>query len=223
MTNNIDIHYASESESAALGHINIASFRHGLMWLNALPGMDPEVCMPMKQARCLEKLASPDIHVFSAVDTSVDRVVGYARWTVPWEENKVELSEEGRTIVANAASLRPKGMRADIWELSLKLMKEKKAVHTTKDDMMLDMLAVLPEYQGKGIGSKLLQWGTEQADARNARIYLEATIEGYPLYRKYGWHEVDRIEIDYAQYGGTGQITFIIMMRDPQSSAVAPN
>ena len=91
------------------------------------------------------------------------------------------------------------------------------------ETIVLDILAVLPEYQGKGIGSKLLQWGTEQADARNARIYVEASIEGYPLYRKYGWHEVDRLEIDYAQYGGTGEITFILMMRDPQSSAVAPN
>ena len=135
MTNNIDIHYASESESAALGHINIASFRHGLVWLNALPGIDPEVCIPMKQARCLEKMASPDIHVFSAVDTSVDRVVGYARWTIPWEESKVELSEAGRVMVENAKSLRPKEMREDIWELSFKLMKEKRAANVNKDDM----------------------------------------------------------------------------------------
>ena len=87
----------------------------------------------------------------------------------------------------------------------------------------MDILAISPEYQGKGIGSKLLQWGTQRADARNARIYLEATIEGYPLYRKYGWHEVDRLVIDYAQYGGTGQITFVLMMRDPQSPAVTQN
>ncbi|OGM42793.1 GNAT family acetyltransferase [Aspergillus bombycis] len=220
MANNIDIHYATESEAAALGGINIASFRHQQMWLNALPGIEPEICIPMKQARCLEKLASPEIHVFSAVDTSVDRIVGYARWTVPWEENQVELSEEGRAMVANAASLRPKEMREDIWEAAFRRMKEKRATHVRKDDMILDILAISPEHQGKGIGSKLLQWGTQHADARNARIYLEATIEGYPLYRKYGWHEMERIVIDYAEYGGTGQAVFVLMMRDPQGTAV---
>ncbi|KAE8371248.1 acyl-CoA N-acyltransferase [Aspergillus bertholletiae] len=189
MMNDIDIHYATESEAVGLAHLNIASFRHQIMWRNALPGTDPEVCIPMKHARCLEKLASPDVHVFSAVDTSTDHIVGYARWTIPWEENKVELSEEGSAMVANAASLKPQEIRDEIWTETFTRMKEKRAVHITKDDMVLDLLAILPEYQGKGIGSKLLRWGIQQADARNARIYLEATIEGYPLYHKYGWYE----------------------------------
>ncbi|KAB8239529.1 GNAT family N-acetyltransferase [Aspergillus alliaceus] len=217
MSQNIDIHYATESEAAGLGRINIVSFQHQAFWANVMPGIKPESCLPLKQARCLEKLASPSSHVFSAVDTSADRVVGYSRWTIPWEESKVDLSEEGKTMVANAASFRPLGMREDIYEAFFKTLKARRDVHLKEGDMVLDLLATLPECQGQGVGTKLLQWGIQQADARNARIYLEATPDGLPLYQKYGWRKLEDLILDYAQYGGTGKAHFALMMREPHS------
>jgi hypothetical protein len=135
MTKIIETHYATESESAALGHINIASFQHQPFWPNVMPGIDLASCLPLKQARCLEKLVSPNIHVFSAVDTGVDRVVGYARWTVPWAESKVELSDEGKALLANAGNLKPEGMREEIYEAFFKVLKEKRNVYLKDDDM----------------------------------------------------------------------------------------
>lgn len=43
------------------------------------------------------------------------------------------------------------------------------------------------------------------ADQKQARIYLEATPEGYPLYRKCGWRDVEDIVMDYSVYGGGGR------------------
>lgn len=81
--------------------------------------------------------------------------------------------------------------------------------------LVLDLLATLPGYQGRGIGSAMLRWGTKKADQYQCRVYLEATGEGYPLYTKHGFKPVEEIALERALYGGMGTETFWIMIRDP--------
>lgn len=80
---------------------------------------------------------------------------------------------------------------------------------------MLDLLATAPTYQGRGYGSAVLRWGTAQADALQARIYLEATPEGYNLYKSHGWKPVETITLDFKPFGLEGEESFYIMIRDP--------
>jgi GNAT superfamily N-acetyltransferase len=80
---------------------------------------------------------------------------------------------------------------------------------------VLDLLATLPAYQGRGFGSKMLRWGTSKADAAGRRLYLEATGEGMPVYLKAGFRPVDEIFLDRAKFGAEGQESFTIMIRDP--------
>lgn len=80
---------------------------------------------------------------------------------------------------------------------------------------MLDLLATLPEYQGRGIGSVVLKWGTEKADAHQVRLYLEATLDGFRLYEKFGWKPVEQMFINFEEFGLEGGETFWIMIRDP--------
>jgi GNAT superfamily N-acetyltransferase len=47
------------------------------------------------------------------------------------------------------------------------------------------MVGTVPEYQGQGIGSKLIQWGTSQADEKGLECYLSATPKGLRLYEKF--------------------------------------
>ncbi|KAJ5555760.1 hypothetical protein N7535_008193 [Penicillium sp. DV-2018c] len=55
----------------------------------------------------------------------------------------------------------------------------------------LDMLGVHPSQKGRGLGSKLLRWGLERADAEGLEVYLSASPEGRPMYEKYGFRAVD--------------------------------
>lgn len=48
-------------------------------------------------------------------------------------------------------------------------------------------VAVHPDYQGKGVGAQLMQWGINMAEQLNLPIYLESTVEGVPLYLKLGF------------------------------------
>lgn len=84
--------------------------------------------------------------------------------------------------------------------------------------LVLELLCVLPEYQRIGIGSAFLKWGIEKADASNARIYLEATMEGVPAYLKHGWKVVEEIQLDYTERGGEGRQKFALMIREPQET-----
>ncbi|KAK5166502.1 uncharacterized protein LTR77_008045 [Saxophila tyrrhenica] len=58
----------------------------------------------------------------------------------------------------------------------------------------LEIVATSPTHQGKGVGSKLMRWGLERADAQGMEAYLEASPEAVPLYEKLGFREADRID-----------------------------
>lgn len=66
---------------------------------------------------------------------------------------------------------------------------------------VLRAIATLPEYQGKGCASMLLQSGLEKIDAEGAKTWLEATPQGQPVYAKFGWKAVDEIVVDLEKYG----------------------
>ncbi|KAL1967794.1 hypothetical protein VTN77DRAFT_2483 [Rasamsonia byssochlamydoides] len=80
---------------------------------------------------------------------------------------------------------------------------------------LLEVLVTLPAYQGLGIGSRLLQAGLDQAADQHglSDAWLEASVEGYALYRKFGFRDVDEILMDLTRYGGTGSTRHVCMLR----------
>ena len=66
---------------------------------------------------------------------------------------------------------------------------------------VLRAIATLPEYQGKGCASMLLQSGLDKIDAEGAKAWLEATPQGQSLYAKFGWKVVDEMVFDLEKYG----------------------
>lgn len=64
----------------------------------------------------------------------------------------------------------------------------------------MKVLAVSPEYQGKGCASTLLEAGIGEVDVVGAKSFLEATPQAHSLYLKYGWRDLDFIVSDLAKY-----------------------
>lgn len=52
---------------------------------------------------------------------------------------------------------------------------------------VLDTLSTNPKHQRRGAGKMLVDWGTQIADDMHLPIYLEASLQGEPLYRKCGF------------------------------------
>ncbi|KAL4932398.1 GNAT family N-acetyltransferase [Aspergillus undulatus] len=61
-------------------------------------------------------------------------------------------------------------------------------------DMILDTLATHPDYQRRGAGSMLLQWGCGLADEDSVALYVDASKAGASLYQRFGF--VDESEPD---------------------------
>ena len=86
---------------------------------------------------------------------------------------------------------------------------------TVKQLIVLHILAVSPTHQRQGLGSILVREGLAAADRDQARTYIEASPAGLGLYKRFGWKEVERIEIDMKSHGGTGIATEVCLVRQP--------
>ncbi|KAM3079451.1 hypothetical protein ACMFMG_005882 [Clarireedia jacksonii] len=53
--------------------------------------------------------------------------------------------------------------------------------------IFLETLATHEDHRGLRLGSKLLDWGTAEADKRGWECYLDATLKAVPLYERHGY------------------------------------
>ncbi len=69
-------------------------------------------------------------------------------------------------------------------------------IHPHEPHFYFEYLGVLPECQGKGYGSAIMQYATAKADEARTACYLEtASPEAVPLYRRYGFDVIEEKEI----------------------------
>ncbi|KAL4804433.1 acyl-CoA N-acyltransferase [Aspergillus unguis] len=208
----IQVRPAVASDAAALAAINIQAFStdNGFI-VNAFPGIAYEAIHQLKTTRFEQKISHPQTKVFVAVNENGD-IVGCARWRVP----VIQHDDRGNKVAEAGSGLAlPEGTNRGVYDGFFEVIKKKGAKYLRDDDIVLEFIATIPSYQGKGVARALLTWGTEQADAQQKRIFLEATPEGYPVYVKNGWKALERLEIDWGTWGGEGQQTMTLMMRDP--------
>lgn len=81
---------------------------------------------------------------------------------------------------------------------------------------------VHPDHQRRGLGAKLLEWGTQQADKQEVVMALEATPAGLSLYKRFRFVEKEVIAADMKQFGWTkpydpDAAKRVWMIREPQS------
>ncbi|EZF31327.1 hypothetical protein TMEN_5795 [Trichophyton mentagrophytes] len=72
-----------------------------------------------------------------------------------------------------------------------------------KPHVLLNLLAVHPDCQRRGIGGALLKHGLEEAKKLGMPVWLEASPEGFPLYKAHGFEIVEPVAWTLAEHGGT--------------------
>lgn len=81
----------------------------------------------------------------------------------------------------------------------------------------LNIMTVLPEVQGKGIGKRLVAAVTDHADREGMPCYLEASkdVPNIAIYERMGFRSVKKLDCD-----DTGdKCTLYCMVRDPIPAA----
>ena len=71
-----------------------------------------------------------------------------------------------------------------------------------------------PDHQRQGAGTLLMHWGIERARDMGLPAYLEATFEGYPLYKKLGFRDIDSMIIKADIWGGNYDRVYKAMQKD---------
>lgn len=79
-------------------------------------------------------------------------------------------------------------------------------------------VAVHPDYQGKGVGKQLVQWGLDVSERLKVPVYLESTHEGLPLYERTGFRKLEGITLKPEVTHMEKDIEAPIMVRMPASA-----
>ncbi|KAG4034451.1 hypothetical protein MFRU_003g04140 [Monilinia fructicola] len=80
----------------------------------------------------------------------------------------------------------------------------------------LELVATIPEWQGKGAAGKLMRWGLERADAEAVETYLEASPVGKGIYEYFGFEEKGRLVVPVE---GKGDFVECMMVRPGKAKA----
>lgn len=67
--------------------------------------------------------------------------------------------------------------------------------------LVLAGLCCDPLHQKRGAGTLLVEWGCAEADSLGLRAYVEASPLGLPLYLKFGFKEIEKVQFDLSKYG----------------------
>lgn len=83
-------------------------------------------------------------------------------------------------------------------------------------------IVVLPEYQRRGIASKLSQRLNEIVDAERGTTYVIAVPASMPMFKMQGFETIGTKSTDMAKFGGSSEKGMnYVMLRKPHSKVTA--
>ena len=138
---------------------------------------------------------SPAFDLFGAaigrhgVSLVVGDGIGAALWVPPGQQ--VVDDDQAEAFGVAVVALSPED--ADRMQTCFELME---AAHPSETCWYLNLLGVVPEHQGEGIGSAMLQRALDRCDEAGEPAYLEATSEdNRRLYERFGFQVVGAIPL----------------------------
>ncbi|KAF6812403.1 GNAT family protein [Colletotrichum musicola] len=180
--------------------------------------------------------AKPGVHGVVCVADSDDpadwprgQIIGYASWERhgPASDPVVAKYREHNTGVFKAVERTLLGLQSryvDYFRLDQTVDREAKAVFEKESaeypnpfasvpgHWSLVVLGVHPDWQGKGVGKKIMQWGLERAAAEDVPITLFASPAGHPFYKRLGFDVVGWATTESVKWSEGGAV----MILDPE-------
>ena len=84
--------------------------------------------------------------------------------------------------------------------------------------LVCSYLYVLSQYQGQGVGTRLLRYALDQLKLDQRCIYLRTPAATREIFLHQGWREVDTYDVDLAEWAGKlrgyGMYRTSILVRD---------
>jgi len=77
------------------------------------------------------------------------------------------------------------------------LAAEREAYIRDRAYLFLPVLVERPEWQRRGVGRRMLEWGMRMADEEGVACWIDASPEVTALYRRLGWKEIGETKIEF--------------------------
>ncbi|OJD17032.1 hypothetical protein AJ78_02827 [Emergomyces pasteurianus Ep9510] len=151
----------------------------------------------------------PQSHYIKAVLGKDDMIIGLGIWHFYLDEESskkimvVDLEQKEWSTGANVDAC--KEFFGNVYRMREKMRGQRHA--------FLSSLATSIAHQGLGAGSAMLKYGVEIADKENLPGWLESSLKGYTLYKKFGFQAFESFTFDLSKYGGEGERPIVGMLR----------
>ncbi|KAJ4164181.1 hypothetical protein LMH87_005865 [Akanthomyces muscarius] len=173
-------------------------------------------------------LTSRTCHVLKAVDEATGDIMGVCNWgikgfvpkSMPYFEERVAEAAAAKPVEetkATQAEPEPEGEGAAKPNEEPKEETDpiKRLVALTDADMQAWMaevmpagtrclfivgLTVSPKYQGRGVGSALLRWGTRICDDNGVFAWVHSSDPAWGMYQKSGFEVIRSLDVDLDEY-----------------------
>ncbi|OJD18688.1 hypothetical protein AJ78_01303 [Emergomyces pasteurianus Ep9510] len=187
---------AKEGDVSQIANIHLASFGENMMLRAQFP--TPTLLAGLRtslEEKALEEIRDPQWAVLVVHDQ--EGIISFAKWKRPVFDTESYIEAPWRW---------PEGTRMDILNEWTKRVEEvSNEVIGTTPCYCLSFMGTHPRHERRGAASMLIRWGLERSTKENVPIQLESTMVAWPLYKKLGFEDKGRIQMQLEGVGKNGQ------------------
>ena len=146
------------------------------------------------------KNTDPVTTYLKAIDAATGEIMGMAKWNV-YDNHLPDLNKVDED---NKNYWETKEDQAFSEAMVQDFLKTRNGAitRTGGNIVSLDILAIDPQYQRKGVGSALVEWGVEKADTMKVEAVVESSVFGKGLYEKHGFEFVKDVRLEVPERFG---------------------
>lgn len=183
---------AEDADMQAIFTIGSRAFQNNEEFYTAhYPAHDTQEGRVKGGQRFLEaKQSDPNMVYIKAVDSETGQIAGFARWLIFTNRFLTTPSMETQHWETTDDAEYAHGLLVDFLK-----HREGHLAKTNGNMVSLDICAVDPDHQRKGVGGKLVSWGTAKADELGVDAVVESSRFGRGLYEKHGYVFVEDVTL----------------------------
>lgn len=209
---------ATPADVPDLAAIYFSAFHDNPVAMACFPASSP-ACRDHIAASFTEEMADPRAHWLVVTDPdapeSPDQPIACAKWVRPAAAAAVAAGEPNVHPPPAIDAWPKEGDPAFADRFFGGINRRHAEIMADVPHYYLELIVCRTEHQGKGAASPLLRWGCERADEDGLLAFLEAVPAARPVYERYGFRALDRLEV--AAPGG-GVVTQVFMLREGRAA-----